>query len=132
LKLYGLNTFLKVFNVFCRTTPKSKTWGWMDGWIDGWMNNKSQYCSTFSSLVIIKLFFGNTEFSRNYFFEIVKIERKLKNWWNPRTLFLFVCLFFLVSFRPNPPLLSKYPIIENISPSYNIIWLNIMSVYLFL
>jgi hypothetical protein len=31
LKLYGLNTFLKVYNVFGRTTQKSKTWGWMDG-----------------------------------------------------------------------------------------------------
>jgi hypothetical protein len=49
LKLYGgLNTFLKVYNVFCR---------WMDGWMDGWMNNKSQYRSTFSGSVIIKLFF---------------------------------------------------------------------------
>jgi hypothetical protein len=43
-----------------------------DGWMDGWMNNKSQYHSTFSGLVIIKFFFGNTEFSRNYLFEIVK------------------------------------------------------------
>ncbi len=31
--------------------------GWMDEWMDRWMNNKSQYRSTFSGLVIIKLFF---------------------------------------------------------------------------
>jgi hypothetical protein len=38
-------------------------------------NNEAKCCDTFSSSAIIKLFFGNVEFFRNYLFEMSKFKK---------------------------------------------------------
>jgi hypothetical protein len=75
----------------------------------------SMYCSTFSSLAIIKLFV-----KMSHFLEIIclkcwnswnfKKKENLKNWWKPRRFFL----------QSNPPLQSKFPRIDNIFLSYRL------------
>jgi hypothetical protein len=51
-------------------------------------NNEVKCCDTFSSSAIIKLFFGNVEFFRNYLFEMSKFKKiamkgklQKKHWW---------------------------------------------------
>jgi hypothetical protein len=76
----------------------------------------SMYCSTFSSLAIMKFFMKMSHFSRYYLFEMLKFiefqeKENFKNWCKPRR-------FFLQSSRP---LQCKFPRIDNISLSYRLV-----------
>ncbi len=75
-----------------------------------WISKKKK--KLFSGSAVIKLFLKNVIFSRNYLFKLLKFKgitrKKYRNWWKPLLL------------NVNPQLQIRYPIIDNIFLSYNL------------